>query len=86
MYVRRKVCWSLLLSRVTLELGRARVRKDRDDAAKVLRVAVAVLMLRPIDEAGSLIVALVVAAMLQNGERRKGGRMERESVEAFQNF
>jgi hypothetical protein len=54
---------------VTLELGRARVRKDRNDVAKDRRVAVAVFMLRPIDEAGSLIIALVVAAMLQRGER-----------------
>jgi len=71
------------LSTVTLELGWARVRKDRDDVAKDRRVAFAELMLRPIDEAGSLIVALVVVAMLQRGESRERRGERRDVVEDF---
>lgn len=58
----------MLLSRRIREVGRARV-KDRDDVAKDRPVAV----LKPIDEAGSLIIALVVVDAMPPGRRDLGG-------------
>jgi hypothetical protein len=69
---------------VTLELGLARVRNDRGDVAKDRRLAFAVLILRPIDEAGSRIIALVVAAMLQRW--RVGGNEGEEKLSRISKF
>jgi len=68
----------------TLELGRARVRNERDDVVKDRREAFAMLILKPIDEAGSRIIALVVAAMLQRW--RVGGERVKRSCRGFRNF
>lgn len=54
------------------------MRKDWDDVAKARRGA----MLKPIDEAESLIMVLVVEAMLHELERgRRGSSPKRKSVE-----
>jgi hypothetical protein len=47
--------------------GLARVRKDFDEVANDRRAAA----VKPIEEAGSLIMALVVAAMLPGIEKRR---------------
>jgi len=55
------------------------VRKDRDDVANGRREAA----LRPIDEAGSLIIARVVDAMLQCRVERWGAVAVEEVLRIF---
>lgn len=62
---------------MTLELGGARARKDRGDVAKARRETVP----KAIDEAGSLIAARAVDAMLRSlGGWRGDGLSSKEKI------
>lgn len=73
-YVRRKDCWSLVLSIRFLEVGLVRVRKDWGEVANDRRAAAP----KAIDEAeGILMVTLAIDAIVQVLDDGLGEGMER---------